>query len=130
MLIRAHCFLAEREKVRWSGGDLQHWSAPRRRAVRRVLWIVHLALPVPASLLQGRRSRLGGDAAATSLCALECGHVGVAVSPARRRCLVTMEKVIKKKREKLERNGGAAGKREGTADSSSSSNGSVSCEVL
>lgn len=98
MLIRAHCFLAEREResaVEW--GDLQHWSGPRRRAVRRVLWIVHLALPVPASLLQGRRrSRLGGGAAATSL----CGHVGVAVSPARRRCLVTMEKVIKKKTRK------------------------------
>lgn len=111
-------------------GDLQHWSAPRRRAVRRVLWIVHLALPVPASHLQGRRrSRLGGGAAATSLCALECGHVGVAVSPARRRCLVTMEKVIKKN-EKSWRGMEEQQGEERTADSSSSSNGSVSCEVL
>lgn len=56
-----------------------------------------LALPVPASLLQGGRRREGGYCH-LSLLALECGHVGVAVSPDRRRCLVTMENVIKKKK--------------------------------
>lgn len=59
-----------------------------------------------------REAEGGKEVTATSLlAALECGHVGVAVSPDRRPCLVTMENVIKKKkiREKLERNVGAEG---------------------